>query len=250
MNALAFTPHQVSLTRGQKCKITWMEGSNDRWLTICHEDEKGQKDLAKTINLSIVEVQAFQQVIESVWEIVSKEEDDDKYEFKKFAKATHEISWDTDKKLLCYVLQSDRSEEMLNDKVYRTDDDATLALNEYDNGEDPTRFKVKQITMNQPSRQAVVEFVVREELQKIQGPDKDIKGTDRGFIGAVLARTLKGLEFDSPINALDLLDMFLYFGGLEKVMIPAEISDDVHDRQQRNLIHTVYNSACTYVKAV
>jgi hypothetical protein len=249
MRSDKFDENRISLTKKQKCMITEMQGSKDRWLTICNEDEDGQKDLSKTINLSMTEVKMLENVADTIYEVINHKEDDDIYNTNKYAKKSQTISWDSQKKLKCFVLKADGSEELLNDNVYRSEDEAGRALRYtyYDKEAYPQDYKVTPITLMQPERCAVVQFVVHKELAKKKPSERIVEGIDKGYLAALIARTLKNLEFACPLNAHELLDCFLYFGGFEKAVGPMEQLNDIHDKQQFKLIQNSYDTACSFM---
>jgi hypothetical protein len=249
MKSKEFESNRISLTKKQKCMVAEMQGSDERWLTVCNENEDGEKDLSKTINLSYPEVQMLQNTCEAILEVIEREEADELYSMSKYMKVDQNLSWDSRKKMKCFVLKSTTTEELLNDDVYKTEDEASRALRflYYDKEAHPDPYEVTTITMMQPERCAVVEHVLRSEIEKLPGTDKDIKGIDKALLAAVIARTLKELDFTVPLNAAELLDAFLYFGGFDKILCASEKSQDIHDRQQFNLIKSAYNYACSYM---
>jgi hypothetical protein len=233
--------------------VTEMTGCEERWLTICHENDEGEKDLSKTINLSSTEVEVLKNVAETVTEIIDNDDEDMTYSLAKYCKKDTELYGESKKKVACYVIKGEKTETLLNDNVYRTAEQAQLALKyaDYDKEAHPEPYVVKEIMMDQPDRCAVVEHVLREELvKKADGGEKTLKGMDKHYMAALLCRTLKYLQFSAPYNAFELLDCFIYFGGFDKALTPMETAADINDRQQLNLIAACYNHACSYMQCI
>jgi hypothetical protein len=253
MKDLVFCPNKTSLTSKQKAMVTEMTGCDDRWLTICHENDDGDKDLSKTINLSTTEVDVLKNVSETIMEIITNEDEDFSYSLSKYTKKDREPCWDSKKKITCYVIRGEKTESLLNDKVYTSEEQAETALKyaDYDAEVHPEKYVVKEMLMNQPDRCAVVEHILREELaKKSDSGERSLKGMDKYYVAALLSRTLKYLQFTSPISAFELLDNFLYFGGFDKALTAIETPSDIHDRQQLNLVSTCYNQACSFMQCM
>jgi hypothetical protein len=182
----------------------------------------------------------FKAALSSIWDTVDRRDEDDTYTLDAYMENKRQKTCE-EKELEVFVVRKRGKDNVRDSDVFRCRDDAKRHMMEKYEGKE---WEIKQEKMNRPEKYAVVEFVLRQELEKMSDKERSVKKIDKPRVAAILCNTLKELEFDNPICALESLEAFLYFGGFEKASVALEPSTDLTEKQILSLISCSYEYAC------
>ena len=230
--------------------ITAFDHTNERYLSISYEKGDDNLDLSRTINLSKSEAAVFAQHVGEFNDIINYEEADVVYEW---SLLDSNVEYDGGKKdITAYQLHYDGGGRQ-DTQVYANKMDAQMAREEK---EDKENYDILSVTMTRPERYAVVHTVIAEELNaevaKTNADDKQavLASMNKLRLAAIVCECLKVLQHTPPFLTLELVEAFVYCGGLEKITNSSmSEADDIDDAQQRSLIMAAYNSAMCRITA-
>lgn len=242
-----FTPCKVYLTKAQVMSITAFDHTNERYLCISYQKSDDNLDLSRTINLSKSEAAVFAQHVGEFADIINYEEADVIYHW---SLLDSNVEYDGGKKeITAYQLHYDGGGRQ-DTQIYARKMDAQMAREEK---EDKENYDIMTVTMMRPERYAVVQNVITEELNgevaKTNAEDKQevLASMNKLRIAAIVCECLKVLNHSPPFLAIELVEAFVYCGGLDKITNSAV--DDIYDEQQKSLMMAAYHLAMCSVTA-
>jgi hypothetical protein len=201
----------------------------------------GEMDLARNINLSLEEAEKFSKILDSISEVL------DHHEFK-YANLD-KLNNPTEVKIPpvpCWGLRYKKDSKTFVTSLFLSIEDARMALAAEKEKE---KLEIYDCMIECPERCAVVAVVLKNVIAKRKSlaatsenvTDREIlANVKKGFVTAILLVTLKILGYSWPLFCSELIEAYIYCGGLEKEYhsVPTAAQID-----QQRLIQAAYDMA-------
>lgn len=239
---------RVKLTKSQLATVTVFQQNRMRYLTVSYEKDDGELDFSRTINLSPEEATAFERVIPQICEVLN------------YAEYLHSTMPDNDideqevqiTTMQAYMLaKKDGSVTNGSDNLFINERNARMALCDM---EDKSLYTITPVTVHKPSKYAIVEYILREEMMKkaVQQQTEMTKEVytklDQTQLRVMVIAALKETTYKWPLFAEELIGAFVYCGGLDKIVREGHLPPQEYmDAQDEALLRAVYHEALTRV---
>lgn len=208
---------RVYLTLVQIAMVSEMEKTGEKYLTIGHEkraaDSDGEIDPSKTINLSRAEAEEFRRSIPFLMEVLEKHD----WDCERYCDGAHGRDEKPHVKGFAVVQDVEGCEVVQAMFVSAPDAEEFLAVQQ----DGIYKKYVKEKLLERPLRSAVLAKVLMEEidheatLQDCKPCHELFRNLNRSRVKYLTHKALSLLEYQKPIFADELLDAFVYCGGVD-----------------------------------
>lgn len=244
---------RIKLTKVQLATVSEFTQNHQKYLTISYEKEDGELDFSRTINLSEEEAAAFEKIIPQIGEVLN------------YAEYMHSTLTDslTQKEgkeednpegvpMKAFILRNKgaTTNTYEDDNIFLNERNAQMAFCDMQNKEE---YEVTSININRPTKYAVIQYVIKEEMlkQAIQCAvpmTVDVyQKVDKDKLRVIVLAALKEVTYTWPLFVNELTEAFVYCGGLGIILQEDQPGGERIDMQEEYVLRAAYQEALTHL---
>lgn len=239
---------RVKLTKVQLATVTVFQQNRMRYLTISYEKEDGELDFSRTINLSPEEATVFERVMPQICEVLNYAE----YLYSTMPDSEMDAQEIQTSSMQAYMLtKKDGGATNGDENLFINERNARMAFCDM---EDRELYIIAPVTVHKPSKYAVVEYIVREEMlkkaveQQMEMTKECFAKLDQTRLRVIVLAALKETTYKWPLFVEELVGAFVYCGGLDKIVREGHpLPQEYTDVQDEALLRAAYHEALTRV---